>query len=95
MLDHLERVAKGLIEEPRVKAGLVGIDSLSPREHQVYEALALGLSCREIGGMQDISKKTADTHRLNVLAKLGCRNVADVARIWIAERLASALGIEP
>lgn len=58
--------------------------TLSPREREVAERLALGWTNREIGAHFGISTKTIDTHRAHVLRKLRIRNNADVARWAVA-----------
>ena len=47
------------------------IDSLTPRERQVAELIAMGVPHRDIAKKLGISPKTLDIHRGNVRAKLG------------------------
>jgi DNA-binding CsgD family transcriptional regulator len=47
------------------------IDSLTPRERQVAELIAMGVPQRDIAKKLGISPKTLDIHRGNVRAKLG------------------------
>jgi len=63
------------------------LSSLSPRELQVFRHLALGLSTREISEHMGISHKTVETHRSNLLKKLGLQNVTDIVRLAIREGL--------
>ena len=60
---------------------------LSPRERQVFRYLALGLSTREIAERFGISQKTVETHRTNLLKKLGLSRMADLIRLAIREGL--------
>lgn len=53
---------------------------LTPREHEVAVALALGFKCREIADTLKLSTKTVDTHRMHLLKKLGLRNAVELAR---------------
>lgn len=53
--------------------------SLSKREHEVLELLALGLSNPEIARRLFISPKTAEHHVRHILGKLGLRNRAEAA----------------
>ena len=55
-------------------------DPLSPREREVVKLIAEGHSTREIAEVLNISEKTVDRHRANVLSKLGLRNRVDVTR---------------
>lgn len=53
---------------------------LSPREREVLERLADGLTDREIADALVISPRTVETHVSNILHKLGVRNRAEAAR---------------
>jgi two-component system, NarL family, invasion response regulator UvrY len=59
-------------------------DLLSEREFQVMCLLAAGSSSREAAERLHISVKTVDSHRGNLLRKLGLRNNADLARFALA-----------
>jgi len=48
--------------------------SLTKREAQILDAMAGGLSCREIASVLSISEYTVRKHRSNMLAKLAVRN---------------------
>jgi len=54
--------------------------SLSDREREVLRLLVKGAGTREIAGTLHISKSTVDTHRRNILDKLGCENVTCLTR---------------
>jgi two-component system, NarL family, invasion response regulator UvrY len=66
------RVVDGLGDEP--------MDLLTDREFQVLGRLAGGATNREIAGELNVSVKTIDAHRLNLLAKLGLRNNAELTK---------------
>ena len=53
---------------------------LSPREIEVTQLIADGMTDREIGEKLDISHKTVSTHRKNILRKLGLKNTALLIR---------------
>ena len=61
---------------PRAREGL---DALSPREHEIAELVAEGLTNREIGARLFLSEKTIETHLTHVFQKLGLRSRAQVA----------------
>ena len=52
-------------------------DGLSPREVQILEIVARGLSNREIGALLSISEHTAANHIRSILRKTGCTNRAE------------------
>lgn len=54
-------------------------DALTPREHEVYELLALGLTNKEIASALFITETTAKAHSLHVREKLGLRSRTEVA----------------
>ncbi len=58
-------------------------EKLSDREFQVMRLLAQGHTNREIAKMLFIGTKTVDTHRANLLRKLGLRNNSDITRFAI------------
>ena len=49
---------------------------LSPRELEVFRLIALGSTSKEIAAKLFISAATVETHRTNLMSKLGVRNVA-------------------
>ena len=49
---------------------------LSPREREVIRLIALGSTSKEIATKLFISVATVETHRTNLMSKLGVRNVA-------------------
>ncbi len=51
--------------------GLSETDILSPREREVLDFMALGLSAKEIASKLDVSESTVKTHRKNMYKKLG------------------------
>ncbi len=56
---------------------------LTPRERQIADLVARGLTNRDIATKLVISRRTAETHIENILAKLGFSNRAQVAA-WVA-----------
>lgn len=60
---------------------------LSPREREIFVLLAQGRKNRDIGAQLTISTRTVDTHRSNILKKLGLHSNAELVRLAIAEGL--------
>jgi DNA-binding NarL/FixJ family response regulator len=60
------------------KTTLRGINSLSQREVEVIEQIKKGCSSKEIAAVLNISKKTIEVHRYNIMRKLNIRNVASL-----------------
>ena len=59
----------------RRKRQYIGVP-LSPREAEVVRLIALGSTSKEIATKLFISTATVETHRTNLMSKLGVRNVA-------------------
>ena len=53
-----------------------GVNSLSQRELEIIRYIKQGFSSKEIAETLDISVKTVEVHRYNVLKKLGLKNAA-------------------
>jgi DNA-binding NarL/FixJ family response regulator len=56
------------------------LDLLSSREREVLQLLAEGLSNREIAAQLSISVKTVETHRSNMMNKLGVGNKTELIK---------------
>lgn len=53
---------------------------LSPRELEVARLVAAGLSSKEVASKLDLSTRTVEKHRANIMDKLGVREVASLVR---------------
>ena len=58
-------------------------DSLSPRERQVFERVALGQANKVIAIELDISERTVEIHRAQVMKKMHVRTLAQLVRTKI------------
>jgi DNA-binding NarL/FixJ family response regulator len=63
---------------------------LTSREREILQLLSEGKSSKEVAGVVGISTKTAETHRANVMRKLGLHNVADLVRYAVRNRITEA-----
>jgi DNA-binding NarL/FixJ family response regulator len=70
----------------RRSAGGEGLDSLSGREREVADLVALGRTNREIAGELFLSEKTVESHMSRLFGKLGVRSRAEVAEAVGRER---------
>jgi DNA-binding NarL/FixJ family response regulator len=57
---------------------LVPKNRLTPREREVVQLLAEGKTSKEVAVALDLSVKTAETHRTNIMRKLDLHSVADL-----------------
>jgi len=60
---------------------------LSPREREVLQLIAEGKSTKEVAARLDVSIKTAETHRRNLMEKLQVDSVAELTKCAIREGL--------
>jgi DNA-binding NarL/FixJ family response regulator len=60
---------------------------LTPREREVVQLLAEGRSNKEVATLLDISAKTVETHRANVMVKLNLHSITELVRYAIRNNL--------
>lgn len=100
LLDAIEAVSRGnfyvspsvshhLVQSVRAEdgAGSTLLSVLTPREREVMQLIAEGLSAKEIATKLGVSIKTAEAHRARLMAKLGVRKASLLVRIAIREGL--------
>jgi DNA-binding NarL/FixJ family response regulator len=63
--------------------------SLTPREREVLQLIAEGLSTKRIASRLGVSVKTVETHRRQMMEKLGVQSVAELTKYAIREGLTS------
>lgn len=61
--------------------------SLTPREAELLRWISEGLTNNEIAERMNISVKTAERHRANLMSKLGVNNLVDLIRVGIKSGL--------
>lgn len=64
------------------QAGHERVALLSPRERQVFEAVAKGALNKQIAYALGVSECTIKLHRGNAMRKLGATCLADLVRVW-------------
>jgi DNA-binding NarL/FixJ family response regulator len=53
-------------------------DPLTPREREVVQLIAEGKATKEVAAMLSMSVKTAETHRSNIMRKLGLHSASEL-----------------
>ena len=81
---YVSAVAAEALANAAAKTGVLGTESLSHREHQVFRLLTTGKSVGEIGAQLGLASNTVSTYRLRLLEKTGTKN--DVELALYAER---------
>ena len=87
IIDGEEYVSEDL--RAAVEAG-GAIGALTMRERQVLELAAQGSSNTEIAALLNISTKTAENHRTNLMRKLGVHSAAELVALVLRENLQGA-----
>jgi DNA-binding NarL/FixJ family response regulator len=72
-----ERAINLYLQQPS-DSSLDWYEMLTARERQVIQLAAQGSNNTEIGNRLSISPRTAETHRTNIMRKLGLRSQADL-----------------
>ncbi|OHD54116.1 MAG: DNA-binding response regulator [Spirochaetes bacterium GWF1_51_8] len=62
---------------------------LSPREREVMQLLVEGKSTKDIASQLFLSVKTVETHRQQIMTKLGTHSIAELTKLAIREGLTS------
>lgn len=78
------QVVDGYVQ--RVGSG-IGADPLTPRQRDVLKRIAEGRSTKEIAFDLNLSVKTVETHRAQIMERLGIRDVAGLVRYAIRSGL--------
>lgn len=63
------------------------LDTLSPREYQVFSLLVEGIRPKEIAARLGVSPKTVDTYRVQLMRKLGIHDVPGLVKYAVQRRL--------
>jgi len=63
---------------------------LTPRQRQILQAVAEGLSTKEIAFRLQVSTKTVETHRVQLMDRLDIHDVAGLVRFAVRHRLVSS-----
>lgn len=86
------RVTQGVLNHYKSHQKPLGRASptqLSPREREILQVIAEGLSTREIADQLNVSIKTINTHREHIMEKLNLNNLADLVKYAIREGITS------
>lgn len=78
--------------KPHPAPSLAECPELTNREREILQLMSEGKRSSQIAGLLSISVKTVDTHRQQIMHKLGTRSVADLTKYAIREGLTSLDG---
>ena len=82
-----EVLGGGTYLSPQVAAQIGGLPAgdkplakLTPRQRQVLQLIAKGYRMREIANALQVSPRTVETHKYEIMRVLGFKNTADLVR---------------
>jgi DNA-binding NarL/FixJ family response regulator len=73
---------------PRVEEPLAG--RLTLRQREIIQLLAEGRSTKEVATLLNVSVKTAETHRSNIMRRINCRSAAQLVRYALRNQIIEA-----
>lgn len=79
-------VVDGFVSKNRESAE-TGESAVSPREKEILQLLAEGKSNKGISDLLNLSIKTVETHRSNIMRKLGFHNITDLVLYAVRNHL--------
>jgi DNA-binding NarL/FixJ family response regulator len=82
-------VLEGFLHSTKSSKGAQTAVELTGREREIVQLLAEGKSNKEVASTLGISVKTAETHRSNVMHKLGLHSTAELVRYALRNRIAT------
>jgi two-component system response regulator NreC len=89
-----ERAIDSYVRQSRATP-IDAFDLLTAREREVLHLVAAGNTNAAIAGLLRISPRTAETHRANLMRKLGLHSHAELARFAMQRGLLPAIGDDP
>jgi DNA-binding NarL/FixJ family response regulator len=74
----------------RTGPAVEGVAAITPREREIIQLLAEGKSNKETASALNVSVKTVEAHRANIMRKLRLRSVSDLVRYAIRNKIVQA-----
>jgi DNA-binding NarL/FixJ family response regulator len=92
-LNYFNARTKQVVQESDLRGNRRQLDkeTLTPRERQVTQLLAEGRSTKEVAAILELSVKTAETHRSNIMSKLGLHSVSELVLYAVRNNIVQAL----
>jgi FixJ family two-component response regulator len=77
----LDRDRERLAREAESKLLLARLDTLTPRERDVFQLIVTGLLNKQVGAELGTAEKTVKVHRARVMHKMGAGSLAELVRM--------------
>ncbi len=83
-------IVESLVSQPSaINTGTQSFSLLTEREREVLQMITEGNSTKQIASQLNVSAKTIESHRRQVMGKLNIRNVAELTKFAIREGITS------
>ena len=79
-----------LDKKPRKSEPNSPASRLTPRQREIVQLLAEGKSSKEVAVALNLSVKTAETHRANIMRRLDCHSVSELVRYAVRNHIVEA-----
>jgi DNA-binding NarL/FixJ family response regulator len=86
------RIAGVVVTDYAGRLPATKVAALTPREREVLQLLAEGKNTKEIASALNVSVKTVETHRAQIMERLDLHSVAELTKFAIREGLTSLEG---
>jgi DNA-binding NarL/FixJ family response regulator len=83
------RISRGVVADSLQGASLRVAERLTPRQKEVLQLIAEGRTTKEVAQRLGLSVKTAESHRAQLMERLGIHDVAGLVRYAIRSGLVS------
>jgi DNA-binding NarL/FixJ family response regulator len=85
-------VSRGVVDSylRRTQGEVAAAETLTTRQREILQLIAEGHTSKQVAQKLFLSEKTVETHRKNLMERLGIRDVAGLVRYAIREGIASA-----
>ncbi|MFA7158071.1 MAG: response regulator transcription factor [Kiritimatiellia bacterium] len=90
--DITRGVLDSFVNLPRTTGTNPAFAVLTDREREALQLIAEGKSTKEIAGAMEVSVKTVETHRHNIMEKLDMHSIAELTKYAIREGVTSIDG---
>jgi DNA-binding NarL/FixJ family response regulator len=87
---YLSPTVSGAVVQAYLAKSELPYEPLTPRERQVLQLIAEGKTTKEAASVLDVSVKTAETHRTNLMEKLDIHSTAGLVRYAIRRGILQA-----
>lgn len=72
---------------PSKKVKEMQVEQLTSRQREIVQLLAEGKTSKDVSALLNLSVKTVETHRANIMKRLGCHSVSELVRYAVRNNI--------